>query len=151
MLNITMVKRGVGTVYFTQKNSGEMVDITTVEGITFSVMPDDANDIYGEYIEKGFTVKPQKEPKVASPKTPKAEKPKMTREESLTEKYGDKETRKLYVEAKKHFTKAVVATLTKWQKDHRRLSLKEYADQREKGIKKMLADWEAAGRPAYNC
>lgn len=151
MLNIVMTKKGIGSVMFYQENTGAMVDITTIGGVTFTVAPNDANDIYAEYIGKGFTVKPQKEKKTASPKKPKVEKPKVSREEALTSRYGDKEARKAYITAKNHFAKVVVATLTEWQKDHRRLSLKEYADQREKGIKKMLTDWEAAGRPAYNC
>lgn len=148
MLNMVMTKKGIGTVIFAQKNTGEMVDITTIGGVTFTVMPNDANGIYKEYIANGFTVKATPEKKVASPKKPKAEKPNVSREEALTAKYGDKEARKAYITAKNHFAKVVVATLTKWQNENRRLSLKEYADQRDKGIKQMLANWEAQGRPS---
>lgn len=148
MLNIVMTKKGIGTVNFTQRSEGEMVDITTIGGVTFTVTPSDANDIYKEYIGNGFTVKVTPEKKVASPKKPKVEKPKVSREEALTAKYGDKEARKAYITAKAHFAKVVVATLTKWQNENRKLSLKEYADQRDKGIKQMLANWEAQGRPS---
>lgn len=147
MTTIVMAKRGIGTVTLTQTTDG-MVDITTVEGLTFTVDKDGGNALYLELLEKGFTVKPQKEPKVAAPKTPKVEKNPKTREQSLTEKYGDKETRRAYIEAKKHFTKVVVESLTEWQKNHRRLTLAEYADQRNKGVKQMLKAWEENGRPA---
>lgn len=147
MTTIVMAKRGIGTVTLTQTTDG-MVDITTVEGLTFTVDKDGGNALYLELLGKGFTVKPQKEPKVAAPKEPKVEKTPKTREQSLTEKYGDKEARKAYVEAKKRFTREVVDSLTKWQKDHRRLTLAEYADQRNKGVKQMLKAWEDNGRPA---
>lgn len=147
MTTIVMAKRGIGTVTLTQTTDG-MVDITTVEGLTFTVDKDGGNALYLELLGKGFTVKPQKEPKVAAPKNPKVEKTTKTREQSLTEKYGDKEARKAYIMAKSHFTKVVVDSLTKWQKDHRKLTLAEYADQRDKGIKQMLKAWEDNGRPA---
>ena len=148
MLNITMTKRGIGTVNFTQSSEGDMVVVTLIGNISFETTPDGANELYTQYLQNGFTVKPQKERKVSAPKEPKAEKPKKTREEALTEKYGDKETRRAYVMAKNHFTRVVVDSLVKWQKEHRRLTVKEYNTQKALGVKQMLKAWEECGRPS---
>lgn len=79
MLNITMTKRGIGTVNFTQSSEGGMVVVTLIGNISFETTPDGANELYTQYRHNGFTVKPQKEKKVYAPKEPKAEKPKSKR------------------------------------------------------------------------
>ena len=142
MLNITMTKKGVGTVVFSQKNSGEMVDITTIGGVTFTVMPNDANGIYAEYIDNGFTVKATPEPKVAAPKEPK---PKKTREESLTEKFGDKDCRREYMKAKNAFTGFYRRKLCG------KVAFNDFHKAVEQCVTTALEKWEKAGRPAYNC
>lgn len=164
MATFTMVRRGFESVTFnfvsvtiTDTESG-VADTEDIYTLTIgkgknavSVKLDGKTGcemVYHQYIAKGYKVVETPEPKVASPKKPKVEKPKVSREEALTAKYGDKEARKAYITAKNHFAKVVVATLTKWQNENRRLSLKEYADQRDKGIKQMLANWEAQGRPS---
>lgn len=136
MLNITMTKKGIGTVNFTQSSEGDMVVVTLIGNISFETTPDGANKLYTQYLQNGFTVKPQKERKVSAPKEPKAEKPKRTREEALTAKYGDKETRRQYVEAKKYFRRY---WLNKGLK---------YGEMFEYTVKLSLDNWEASGRPA---
>lgn len=143
MLNITMAKKGIGTVIFSQRNTGEMVDITTIGGVTFTVMPNDANGIYKEYIANGFTVKATPEKKVASPKKPKVEKTPKTREQSLTEKYGDKEARKQYAVAKAYFTSKGREALRKYK-----VSYETFHKGVDLYVKNNMKAWEAQGRPS---
>lgn len=145
MLNITMAKKGIGTVIFSQRNTGEMVDITTIGGVIFTVSPSDANDIYKEYIGKGFTVKATPEKKVASPKKPKVEKTPKTREESLTEKYGTKEERKAYMKAKNDFTGFYRRKLCG------KVAFNDFHKAVEQCVKNALDQWDANGRPSYEC
>lgn len=147
-MNIILTRKGYGSVRFTQLGVGEMVDVTVSDGVTFCTTPDGANELYRQYIAKGFARKAIAEPKVQAPKAPKVSKPKVSREEALTAKYGDKETRKAYVMAKNHFTRVVVDSLVKWQKEHRRLTVKEYNAQKTLGVKQMLKAWEESGRPS---
>lgn len=144
MLNITMAKKGIGTVIFSQRNTGEMVDITTIGGVTFTVAPNDANGIYKEYIANGFTVKVTPEKKVASPKKT-APKPKKTREESLTEKYGTKEERKAYMKAKNDFTGFYRRKLCG------KVAFNDFHKAVEQCVKNALDQWDANGRPSYEC
>ena len=76
---ITMTKKGVGSVNFTQSSEGEGVIVTMPHGIVLTVSPSEANSIYKQYQDNGFTVKPQKERKVSAPSEPNAEKPKSKR------------------------------------------------------------------------
>ena len=90
--------------------------------------------INGVPVKDGKVIKT--EPKAAAPKEPA---PKKTREESLTEKYGSKEDRKAYIEAKKAFRKFYLSKGMKYGKAF------------DAAVKNALDIWEAKGRPAYSC
>ena len=143
MAIVTLVKRGVGTVTMIQQTSGGLVDVQLCNDIGFYTDKDGANELYLQYIRAGYTVKPTKETKVAAPKEPK---PKKTREQSLTEKYGDIESRRAYIAAKKAFHRYFMNELK-----GRNVSNQTYLKAVDLLTKKTLANWEAAGRPSYNC
>jgi hypothetical protein len=128
-------------ITFTQNQNGGNVTVTGdgLSGVSLTV--EEANHLWNGKRSLGWT----SEKPTFAPKEPKVKK---TREEALTEKYGDKETRKAYVMAKNHFTRVVVDSLVKWQKEHRRLTVKEYNAQKTLGVKQMLKAWEECGRPS---
>lgn len=135
-MNIILTRKGYGSVRFTQMGVGEAVDVTVSDGVTFCTTPDGANELYRQYIAKGFARKAIAEPKVHAPKAPKVSKPKVSREEALTAKYGDKESRRQYVEAKKYF---------------RRYWLNHgltYGEMFDCAVELSLNHWEAEGRPS---
>lgn len=67
---ITLTKRGVGTVTMVQNTEG-IVDIQLTGGIGFYLKSDDANKLYQQYKDSGYTVKfGNTEKKVASPEKP---------------------------------------------------------------------------------
>lgn len=101
---IRMTKKGYPTIELFQNGSGANVDVV-ISGMTFSVDVASANDLYVDRLENGYKVVPQKEQKVAAPKEPKpkkvektAEEKKAEREQRLTEKYGDIDIRRAYVQ-----------------------------------------------------
>lgn len=98
-------------------------------------------NINGVAVKDGKAV--NNEPKVASPKKPKAEKPKVSREEALTAKYGDKEARKAYILEKQRLEGL-------WRrgvaKNNPELKGKDFHDAVMLGVKNDLAKWEANGR-----
>lgn len=103
---IRMTKKGYPTIELFQNGSGQNVDVV-ISGMTFSVDVASANDLYVDRLENGYKVAPQKDQKVAAPKEPTAkpkkvektaEEKKAEREQKLTEKYGDIETRRAYIQ-----------------------------------------------------
>lgn len=129
------------TVKFSQAKTGSEVTIKLYQnGVCTGGLvctPEVANTWYSTYRNRGF--KTSAEVKAAAPK--------QTREEGLTKKYGDKESRKAYVEAKKAFHRYfMIKTPEKGFKDH-----KEYLKAIDQKVAYALQKWEEAGRPAYNC
>lgn len=137
-MNIILTRKGYGSVRFTQMGVGEAVDVTVSDGVTFCTTPDGANELYRQYIAKGFARKAIAEPKVHAPKAPKVSKPKVSREEALTAKYGDKESRRQYVEAKKKMRRAVLAMGY------------DYGKKFDGMVKTNMEAWEAFGRPEFD-
>ena len=99
------------------------------------------NSAYKQYLSEGWTVKPEKESRKDAPKKheKKTDKVKKTREEALTEKYGDKEHRTQYIKAKESLRKYYGVKYNIWGK---------VLDEK---VKNALDKWEAAGRPALSC
>ena len=129
------------TVKFAQSKAGSEVTIKVYDsgkctgGLVCT--PDVANTWFATYRKRGFKTSDEV----------KASAPKKTRDQSLTEKYGSKEDRKAYVEAKKAFHRYfMIKTPEKGFKDH-----KEYLKVVEGKVQYALKKWEEAGRPAYNC
>lgn len=137
MKAITMVKKGVGTVTLIQTDSEVFISAKEIRHPDKDIL----NATYRQFLADGYTVKPEKEPKKEAPKpeTEKTEKVKKTREEALTEKYGDKEHRTQYIEAKKSLRKYYGAKYHIWGKVL------------EEKVKNALDKWEEAGRPALSC
>jgi len=138
-------------------SDGQKFYVSTENGVSKSLKDADAaNLLYIHYIKKGW-VKDHteiigEEPKAEKPEekavaAPKEPKPKKTRDEALTEKYGDIEARRAYM-AKKNAKKAEVtrevkAEIVEWVKSHRRLTKDEYKDQLNKEVAKRMAEWKA--------
>ena len=138
---IRTLKNSNVTVKFSQNNAKTEVTIKVYDGTTLSgglvCTPDVANNWWKVYIARGFKTSAEV----------KAEAPKKTRDQSLTEKYGDKESRKAYVEARKAFHRYfMIKTPEKGFGNH-----KEYLKAIDQKVAYALQKWEEAGRPAYNC
>ena len=146
---ITMVRiEDLDRVTMSQQRKGGKVTISsTNSGLCFTVSKDEANAMFLDLKKKGYVMEidvnikeidgaqtpkgsEESEEKVFSPK-----KPKKTREESLTAKYGDKEHRRQYVEARKYFRRF---WLNKGLK---------YGEMFDYTVKLSLNHWEAEGRP----
>lgn len=135
MKKVTMTKKGFTTKVLVQTDDRRYIMVE--EGIEHRLDGADAlNALYKDYLAKGYTVKPEKEVKeekaAAAPKEPK---PKKSREERLTEKYGDKEQRRAFVEARKVVRRALLLQGYHYGKDF------------DLAVKDMMALWEAEGRP----
>lgn len=137
-----MMSNGQVSVSMTQYEKGGMVDYVITRGgyiDTFVITKEEANQKYALLKNQGFKVIPEKEVKeekaAAAPKEPK---PKKTREERLTEKYGDKESRKAFVEARKAVRRALLLQGYHYGKDF------------DLAVKDAMAEWEAMGRPVLN-
>ena len=146
---INLKKRGVGTVTLASGTytNGEKWYTITANGVTTSVVSATAlNFAYKQYMANGWAVaQPKAEKKVAAPSQPKAEK--KTREQSLTEKYGDKKCRAEWMNAKKAFHRFYMVKVdSKNFRDHR-----DYLKAVDALTARALQKWEDAGRPAYNC
>jgi len=96
---IRLTKIGNPSIELTQYDKGEMVDVV-ISGITFHMDVDSANELYLDRLENGYKVAEEK--KASAPKEPKVEKTvedkKAEREQKLTEKYGDIDVRRAYVQ-----------------------------------------------------
>lgn len=134
-------------------SDGQKFYVATENGVSKSLKDADAaNLLYIHYIKKGW-VKDHteiigEEPKAEKPEekavaAPKEPKPKKTRDEALTEKYGDIEVRRAYMSKKNEVIKAVKAEIVEWVKSHRRLTKDEYKDQLNKEVAKRMAEWKA--------
>lgn len=110
-------------------------DICIVDGVRVSV--ELMNNMFHQLKKGGFTVLPKSE----APKEPEAPK---TRNEALTEKYGDKTARQQYMRTKKYLEGA-------WRrgilKNRPELKGKEFHDAVMLGVNNDLKKWEANGRP----
>ena len=134
MKNITMTKKGIGTVELTATNCGYFY---AANGVVIEVnSAEELNNIYVSYKAQGWTVKPEKE--VKAPKAPKEPKEKKTREESLTEKYGTKEERREFCIIRDKIRFEVAEEIRQWVKTHRRLSKEEYKDCFNKEVQRRL-------------
>ena len=144
---IVLTKKGYGTVTLTQGtySDGAKYYTATTNNVTYSINgPMALNTIYKQHLQSGWTVKAQPEQKVAAPKKTVVKK---TREESLTEKYGDKDSRREYKKAEAAFHRFyMIKVNAKSFKDH-----KEYLRVVAEKTANALKVWEAQGRPAYNC
>lgn len=141
------------SVQFIQYVAGETDIIIRRGDFLYSDVVDskEAKERCQRYLDNGFkvvsingvAVKDGKvmntEKKVTSPKKPKVEKPKVSREEALTKAYGSKEDRKAYVEARAAFRRFYLNKGMKYGKEF------------EATVKNALRKWNEAGRPAYNC
>lgn len=138
---ITMVKAGHGSVTLKQGqySDGQKWYVMTANGIDTSINgPIAMNMAYKQYIANGWTVKPAKEEKkVAAPKPPK--KVKKSREEALTEKYGDKDQRRAYIQRKNAIILQVKEEVREWTKTHRRLTKDEWKKVVNDEVAKRLA------------
>ena len=145
---ITMTKVGHGTVVMKQGqySDGEKWYTLTANGIEVSMKSAVAmNMAYKQYLQEGWTVKPAKIEKAV--KAPTQPKPKKTREESLTAKYGDKDQRRAYKKAEADFHRYYMLKIdSKAFTDHKDF-LKAVAEKTANALQK----WDEAGRPAYNC
>ena len=98
-LTITLTKKGYSAIVLTQINGGV---IYTINGIPCTITNDQGNALYKAYIQKGFMVKANDVEKTLAPKEPKVEKTaeekKAERDQKLTNKYGDIEVRRAYVQ-----------------------------------------------------
>ena len=122
MKNITMTKKGIGTVELTATTCGYFY---AANGVVIEVnSAEELNNIYVSYKAQGWTVKPEKE--VKAPKAPKEPKEKKSREERLTEKYGDIETRREFCKLRDQIRFEVAEEIRQWVKTHRRLTKEEY-------------------------
>lgn len=135
MKKVTMTKKGFTTKVLVQTDDRRYIMIE--EGIEHRLDGADAlNALYKDYLAKGYTVKPEKEVKEEKAAAPKDPKPKKSREERLTEKYGDKEQRRAFVEARKVVRRALL------------LQGYHYGKEFDDKVKEAMAEWEAIGRPA---
>ena len=89
MKKIQLTKSGFKAVMFIQVVEGSVGFLCN--NVSQTLTSAEANRIYTQYISNGWTVKsiPEKPSMAPQEKSKTVEKPKQTREEALTEKYGD--------------------------------------------------------------
>lgn len=128
---ITLTKRGVGTVTMVQNTEG-IVDIQLTGGIGFYLKSDDANKLYQQYKDSGYTVKfGNTEKKVAS----------IQKKSTTPKKPWTKDSRKAYSIEKKRYIDSRLPEIRQYFKDG-----KVYAQKRaeiEKDAKAYMKQWEA--------
>ncbi len=103
----------------------------------------EGNNVYRYFLNCGFekVVEAPKAPKAV--KAEKAEKIVLTKEERLTQKYGDITVRRAYIEAKKKITAEVHEEVRQWVKTHHRLDKQTWNKVCKDEIQKRLALWNA--------
>lgn len=142
-MKITMSKKGNKRVVLEQGvyTTGQKWYRAVIGNVTFPVENAmSLNMIYTQFLNDGYTVIKEKEPKVAAPKEPK---PVKTRAEALTEKYGDIEVRRAYMAHKVEVIKAVKGEIAEWAKTHRRLSREEYKKCLNAEVAKRMSQYNA--------
>lgn len=140
---VTLKKKGLGAVVLTQGvySSGETYYTITVNGVTTSLRNAGAmNSTYIQYRKAGWeanteSISEEVEEKVAAPKP--------TREDALTEKYGDKDARREYCIQRDKIRFEVASEIRDWVKTHRGLSKDEYKKVWNDEVQKRLSQWQA--------
>lgn len=143
MTKIQLTKSGFKAVMFIQVVEGSVGFLCN--NVSQTLTSAEANRIYTQYISNGWTVKsiPEKPSMAPQEKVKPMEKPKQTRDEALTEKYGDINKRREYVALKVRATKAAKEDIYAWVKSHHRLTREQYLDQLKKGTARYLAQYQA--------
>ena len=143
MKKIQLTKSGFKAVMFIQVVEGSVGFLCN--NVSHTLTSAEANRIYTQYISNGWTVKsiPEKPSMAPQEKSKTVEKPKQTREEALTEKYGDINKRREYINLRNKAIKAAKGDIYEWVKSNRRLSHDEYVSQLKKGTARYLAQYQA--------
>ena len=143
---VTFRKKGLGNVVLTQGFYTDGTEYYTMEtnGITVSLKSlGSLKATYLQYKKSQWEETVEKVDETVE----KVAAPKPTREERLTEKYGDKDARRAFKDAEKRLHRYYMVKVdSKKYSNHQ-----EYLKAVNAYTKKALEAWEAQGRPALAC